>query len=142
MWDKGEVILVPYLKAVCTSFCSRKFYGLWCQKPLEDRLISYPYVFHFQHRLKSCLLRQTCFCGMIPSKTWLYSSLFLWRKSCVWSWMNFSATFDIKSNRETGLYFLITFLNKGFVFPILHCDGNGSSFIDRLIILVRWVAIT
>ena len=48
---------------------------------------------------------------------------------------------DIKGGREIGLQFLasvlIPFLNKGFIFAILHCNGIVSSFIDRLIILTR-----
>ena len=59
--------------------------------------------------------------------------------------MDFSITFDIKSNREIGLKFLasvlIPFLNKGFILTILHCDENVSSFIDRLL-LARRITIT
>ena len=60
--------------------------------------------------------------------------------------MDLSISFDIKGNREIGLEFLasvlIPFLKKGFIFAILHFDGNVSSFIDVLIILARWIAIT
>ena len=42
-----------HLKIICTSFCLIRFFYLKCQKPFEDRLKSYQYVFHFQYRLKS-----------------------------------------------------------------------------------------
>ena len=123
MWDKDQVIIAPHLKAACTSFCSIKFYGLWCQKPFEDRLISYPYVFHFQHRLKSCLLRQTCFCRMICSKTWLVTvQQFISLEVILCLIVNeFSTTFDIKSNREIDLMFLSITLNNLFKQKFCFC---------------------
>ena len=56
---KISQILLSYLNNLCTSFCPIKFRDLRCQKPLEDRLKSYPYVSHFQHCLKSCQLIDT-----------------------------------------------------------------------------------
>ena len=38
----------------------------------------------FQHRLKSCQSCETYTCGMICSKTCLYSSSFFLTQSCVW----------------------------------------------------------
>ena len=42
-----------------------------------------------------------------------------------------------------GLQFLasvlISFLDIAFIFAILHCDGNVSSFITGLKILAKWI---
>ena len=60
--------------------------------------------------------------------------------------IDFSITFDFKGNREIGLYFsawvLIPFVNKGFTFVIFRFYGKVLSFIDKFIMLVRWIAIT
>ena len=52
----------------------------------------------------------------------------------------------IKENREIDLQllasFLIAFLNEGFIFAILHFKGKLSRFVDRFIMLAKWIAIT
>ena len=37
---------------------------------------------------------------------------------------------------------LISFLNKDFIFAILHFEGKVLSFINRFIMSARWIAIT
>ena len=58
----------------------------------------------------------------------------------------FFTIFHIKGNREIGQWLIALvlsfFLDKGFVFAILHFDGKVSSFIYCFIMLVRWIAIT
>lgn len=41
-----------------------------------------------------------------------------------------------------ALIVLIAFLRKGFIFAILHSEWKVSSFIDKFIVLARWIALT
>ena len=101
--DKSKTTLLSYLKNLRISFCLRKLCDLWWQKPFEDRLKSYQYLFYFQQRLKSCQFSKT--------NTYLWNDLLynligkcatvhFFEDNPVWLRIDFSITFDIRGNRE------------------------------------------
>ena len=51
--------------------------------------------------------------------------------------------FDIKGSREMSVIFSsIPFLNKRFVFTILHFDGKSIKFYRQVMMFLRWIVIT
>ena len=145
MWGNNETIILFYLKNQCTSFCLIKFYDLRGQEFFEDWLRSYRYVFEFHHHLKIMSLDQDKHVSVqwfnLKPDWKIYKKFnFLNTILClIVNWL--FITFDMKENREIGLQFfasiLILFLNKGFIFAMLHFEGKVPNFIGKFILLER-----
>ena len=55
----SKIILVFYQKSISISYSVIEFYDVRCQKLFGNQLVSYQYVLHFCHHLKSCKLTET-----------------------------------------------------------------------------------
>ena len=56
--DRSKIYLLFCQKSLSILFSVIDFYYLRCQKPFENQLASYQYVFHFCQHLKSCQLTE------------------------------------------------------------------------------------